>query len=121
MTAMCEVETIESTEDGRYRLGCRQWQEESSFVHETDAVVLGTGYHRPTPSFLDPIVDRIVFNEQGRYRITEDYRIKGSLLGWLFVQNGEVHTHGSVRPISVWAVSAMQYHRTAHWPRGISH
>lgn len=98
MTAMTEVETIAEYEDDKYRLTCTQWQEDETFVHETDAVVLGTGYHRPTPAFLDPIRGSIDFDDRGRYRVTEDYRIESDLPGRLFVQNGEMHTHGVGTP-----------------------
>ena len=98
MAATTEVEGITATDAGGYRLACHQWQEGESFDHETDAVVLGTGYHRPTPTFLDPVADRIDFDERGRYRVTEDYRVESDLEGRLFVQNGEVHTHGVGAP-----------------------
>ena len=48
MLAMTAVTDVTPTDDG-YRLACRQHQQDERFVHDTDVVVLATGYHRPTP------------------------------------------------------------------------
>ncbi|WP_226013114.1 lysine N(6)-hydroxylase/L-ornithine N(5)-oxygenase family protein [Halomicrobium salinisoli] len=91
--AMTDVREIESVGDA-YALDCHQWQEEASFVHESEVVVLGTGYERPIPDFLDPIEDAVGWDERGRYEVTEDHRLAVDLPGDVFLQNAEVHTHG---------------------------
>ncbi|SFK86165.1 lysine N6-hydroxylase [Halogranum rubrum] len=98
LLAMTEVEDIEQVED-RYRLRCRQWQEGTSFTHESDVVVLGTGYHRPTPDFLDGLESHIQRDERGRFRVEETYGLETTGLdGRVFVQNAEMHTHGVGAP-----------------------
>ncbi|WP_248909407.1 lysine N(6)-hydroxylase/L-ornithine N(5)-oxygenase family protein [Halocatena marina] len=96
--AMTEVSDVQATEDG-CRLTCEQWQTEQSFVQESDVVILGTGYERPDPSFLDPLETHIVRDESGRFRMSEDYRIElDDVAGRVFVQNAELHTHGVGAP-----------------------
>ncbi|WP_137290995.1 lysine N(6)-hydroxylase/L-ornithine N(5)-oxygenase family protein [Natronorubrum halophilum] len=116
MLATTEVANVERA-DGSYWLECEQRHQERAFALETDAVIFGTGYHRPTPTFLEPIADRIAFDERGRFRIGEAYRLEGEFGsddsgadhpdaadgtsaagGRIFVQNAEVHTHGVGAP-----------------------
>ncbi|WP_135536050.1 lysine N(6)-hydroxylase/L-ornithine N(5)-oxygenase family protein [Halostella pelagica] len=98
LIAMTEVEGIERIDGGRYRLDCRQWQEETVFSFESSAVVLGTGYHRPTPAFLSGIEDDIERDDRGRLEITREYALDTDLDGDVFVQNAEIHTHGVGTP-----------------------
>ncbi|WP_226482312.1 lysine N(6)-hydroxylase/L-ornithine N(5)-oxygenase family protein [Natrinema amylolyticum] len=91
--AMTEVRDIEPVGDA-YALDCHQWQAEESFVHESEIVILGTGYQRPTPDFLDPIEGAINWDEQGRFGVTEDHRLDIDVAGDVFLQNAELHTHG---------------------------
>ncbi|WP_224337830.1 lysine N(6)-hydroxylase/L-ornithine N(5)-oxygenase family protein [Haloprofundus halobius] len=95
--AMTEVEDIEHIGDV-HCLQCRQWQTDQQFVHNAEVVVLGTGYHRPVPSFLSPLGDHIEFDCEGRFRITEDYRLETDYPGRIFVQNADLHTHGVGAP-----------------------
>ncbi|WP_202932517.1 lysine N(6)-hydroxylase/L-ornithine N(5)-oxygenase family protein [Halorussus salinus] len=102
--AMTEVEDIRETEAtdadaaSAYRLDCHQWQADESFAHESDVVILGTGYHRPVPEFLDPIEERVAWDDEGRYRVTEDHRLVLDAAGDAFVQNGDLHSHGVGAP-----------------------
>jgi lysine N6-hydroxylase len=98
MIAMTEVESLRRTESGRYRLDCRQWQEETAFAFESDVVVLGTGYHRPTPTFLSSLEPDIARDEHGRLKVGREYALETDLIGEVFVQNAEVHTHGVGAP-----------------------
>ena len=118
MLATTAVEDLERLEgaggadsDSDYRLECFHRQQERAFALETDAVIFGTGYRRPTPTFLEPIVDRLAFDDRGRFRVTEDYRLEGEFGsepgddgaatdsgGRIFVQNAELHTHGVGTP-----------------------
>jgi lysine N6-hydroxylase len=90
---MTAVQDIESVGDA-YVLDCHQWQADESFVHETEVVILGTGYERPIPGFLEPLEDAITWDEQGRFGVTEDHRLDINVTGDVFLQNAEVHTHG---------------------------
>ncbi|MGA0532521.1 lysine N(6)-hydroxylase/L-ornithine N(5)-oxygenase family protein [Hansschlegelia sp. KR7-227] len=82
---------------GRFTLGLRQTEQDSSFELETEAVVLGTGYAYRTPAFLKPIRHRIRWDESGRFAVKRNYAIDGAGEE-IFVQNAELHTHGFVAP-----------------------
>lgn len=91
--AMTEVRGTEAVGDA-YVLDCHQWQAEESFVHESEVVVLGTGYERPLPPFLEPLEDAISWDDRGRFDVTEDHRLVLDVPGDVFLQNAELHTHG---------------------------
>ena len=98
MLATTEVRDIERTAGGRYRLDCEQHQEGTRFVHGSDVVVLGTGYHRPTPAFLSTLEPHVERDERGRLAVGERYALETDLSGEVFVQNAEMHTHGVGAP-----------------------
>jgi lysine N6-hydroxylase len=98
MIAMTELQDITQTAEGRYRLDCEQWQAETAFSFETDTVILGTGYHRPTPSFLSSLEPQIERDEHGRLAVQREYTLETDFSGEVFVQNAEVHTHGVGAP-----------------------
>jgi lysine N6-hydroxylase len=91
--AMTEVQDIERTGEA-YALDCHQWQVEGSFVHESEVVVLGTGYERPCPGFLEPLEDATNRDDKGRFEVTEGHRLEIDVAGNVFLQNAELHTHG---------------------------
>ena len=62
----------------------------------TESLVFATGYESQVPSFLDPVRDRIRFDDQGRYAATSTFSVSDT--DDVFVQNGEEHTHGFVAP-----------------------
>ncbi|GGF35419.1 monooxygenase [Marmoricola endophyticus] len=63
----------------------------------TDALVLATGYRPQVPDLLEPVRDRIRWDEQGRFDADEHYAVDHTG-GEIFVQNAEAHTHGFVAP-----------------------
>ena len=91
--AMTEVRDIADVGDA-YALDCHQWQTEESFVHESESVILSTGYERPIPGFLDPLKDAIGWDERGRFEVTSGHRLEIDVAGDVFLQNAELHTHG---------------------------
>ncbi|RJT03345.1 lysine N(6)-hydroxylase/L-ornithine N(5)-oxygenase family protein [Halococcus sp. IIIV-5B] len=91
--AMTEVRDIEAVGEG-YALDCHQWQAEESFVHESEVVILGTGYERPIPGFLEPLESAIGWDDRGRFEVAEDHRLVIDHPGDVFLQNAELHTHG---------------------------
>lgn len=99
LLAHVEVEGAEAT-NGGYRLHCRQREEDRPFDHDTGAVVLATGYERPTPAFLGGIEHLISRDEHGRYVVGDDYRLDltGEIPSDIYIQNGELHTHGVGAP-----------------------
>lgn len=94
------VEHIEDGRDSRYRLRCRQVEQDEYFEHEAEVVVLATGYEHRVPGFLDGLRDLIRWDGQRRYVVDLDYRLElaGDIPNDIFVQNGEIHTHGVGAP-----------------------
>ncbi|AFY40276.1 L-lysine 6-monooxygenase (NADPH) [[Leptolyngbya] sp. PCC 7376] len=94
-----EVKEAEITESG-YRLSYRQVQQDHYFEHDTDCVVLATGYDHVVPEFIEPIRDLIKWDYKDRYCVNLDYRVTltKSIPNSIFVQNGELHTHGIGAP-----------------------
>lgn len=101
LLAATEVTDIESREShsGGCRMICQQWQEDERFLHDSEVVVLATGYARTDPPFLAPLEDRLRRDGKGRLEITRDFRFAtDGLDGEIFVQNAELHTHGINAP-----------------------
>ncbi|MEK5006667.1 lysine N(6)-hydroxylase/L-ornithine N(5)-oxygenase family protein [Bacillus sp. FSL K6-3312] len=99
LQAMTEVNLIEETAFG-LSLSCTQWVKEDTFTHETDIVVLATGYQSVLPPFINPISHHIQWDDQGRFQVEREYRLKTNTMGEndIFVQNAELHTHGVGAP-----------------------
>lgn len=97
--AGCELTAIEPSPvpGRRWRLTWRQCHEDRTFVRDTDVVVLATGYE-PGPLPVERAL--LALDAQGRPVVEADYRLTladGSA-STLFVQNGELHTHGVGAP-----------------------
>lgn len=94
-----EVKEVEPVGD-RYRLAYRHSQQEQRFTHETDCVILATGYHHKIPDCLGDLRPLIEWDDRGRYIVNFDYRLAltQDIPNQIFVQNGELHTHGVGAP-----------------------
>ncbi|MGN6493226.1 MAG: lysine N(6)-hydroxylase/L-ornithine N(5)-oxygenase family protein [Agriterribacter sp.] len=69
----------------------------ASFTHNTDFVILATGYVYNEPSFLKKIDKRIKRTAEGELDVSRNYSI--DITGQeIFVQNAGLHTHGFVTP-----------------------
>lgn len=66
----------------------------------TDRVVLATGYTPRRPRFLDALGAAICWDDEHRFDIDDDYRVRldPSVSGGLFVQNAEHHRNGVGTP-----------------------
>ncbi|GAA2081093.1 lysine N(6)-hydroxylase/L-ornithine N(5)-oxygenase family protein [Streptomyces albiaxialis] len=83
--------------DGTYTLGLRQEEQKQDFTLTTEGLVLATGYRYRRPAFLDPVADRIAWDDHGRFAVRRDYST--DLAGdEIYVQNAELHTHGFAAP-----------------------
>jgi lysine N6-hydroxylase len=85
----------------KYKLHCFHRDQEKDFTHESQLIILGTGYQHALPSCIEPLRPSMAWDENGRLQIHEDYRIKFNekeRRNHLFVQNGELHTHGIGAP-----------------------
>lgn len=91
-----EVTGGHPTEDGVH-LDLRHTETGQEFGSDSQAVVFATGYGRTVPRFLEPVRDRIAFDDRGRYAVSGDYSIDHHG-GEIYVQNAEEHTHGLVAP-----------------------
>jgi len=80
----------------RYSLDLHHTEQNVSGRLTTESLVLATGYRARVPEFLEPIRDRLRFDEQGRYAASSTFAVSDT--DDVFVQNGEEHTHGFVAP-----------------------
>ncbi|MEC1352799.1 lysine N(6)-hydroxylase/L-ornithine N(5)-oxygenase family protein [Bacillus sonorensis] len=99
LQSMTEVEHIE-LDRGSCVLHCSHRVNEERFQRLADVVILATGYKERLPEFLAPVDSLIEKDESGRFVITRDYRLKTAVKTdhHIFVQNGELHTHGVGAP-----------------------
>jgi lysine N6-hydroxylase len=97
----CELRSLEPGPGGDgWRLGFHHLDQDVAFDHRSDVVVLATGYE-PAPLPLDPATAELVERDgAGRPAIDVDYRVRlaDRSRSTLFVQNGELHTHGVGAP-----------------------
>jgi lysine N6-hydroxylase len=94
-TELTGVRLDEAT--GRYDLDLRHTEQERAFGLSAAGLVLATGYRYEVPAFLDPVAERIRWDERGRFDVRRNYTIDVDARG-IFVQNAELHTHGFVAP-----------------------
>ncbi|OIU66994.1 lysine N(6)-hydroxylase/L-ornithine N(5)-oxygenase family protein [Rossellomorea aquimaris] len=99
LQAMTEITGLEASGRGYSLRGYHQVKEET-FTQESDVVIFGTGYKTAVPSFLSGMKDDLVYDVAGRFKFTKDYRLETFIGegGSIFVQNGEMHTHGVGAP-----------------------
>jgi lysine N6-hydroxylase len=99
LLAHVEVRSLEPA-GGRWRLAGRQWEQDRQVTVEADCMVLATGYRAEPPACLGELRRLVDWDEAGRYRVGLDYRVATDprVTGGLFVQNGELHTHGVGAP-----------------------
>ncbi|MFC7221349.1 lysine N(6)-hydroxylase/L-ornithine N(5)-oxygenase family protein [Streptomyces polyrhachis] len=81
-----------------YTLHLHQHEQGREFTLDTQGLVLATGYRYRVPEFLDPVRERIRWDEQGRYDVRRDYSVDAAGTGEILVQNAELHTHGFAAP-----------------------
>lgn len=100
LQSMTEVTGIQPGADSGHTLQCQNGITEDTFEVESDIIIFATGYQAAVPSFLKNLEDFIDWDEQGRYKVERDYRLKTHLLtgNEIFIQNGEMHTHGVGAP-----------------------
>lgn len=91
-----ELQEIRPAKQGRWIQGFYHQEEGTSFEQETEHVILATGYRTTTPSFLEPLNDRIRYHTPGSFKISRQYTIDEE--NTLFVQNAEMHSHGFTAP-----------------------
>jgi lysine N6-hydroxylase len=80
-----------------YVLDLHHGESTEDFAMPTDGLVLATGYAPRVPEFLEPVRDRIRWDEQGRLCASSTFAVDLDD-SEIFVQNAEEHTHGFVAP-----------------------
>ena len=96
-TLLTATEVRAARWDGeRYTLDLHHTEQDVTGRLTTESLVLATGYQARVPEFLEPIRDRLRFDEQGRYAAGPTFAVSDT--DDVFVQNGEEHTHGFVAP-----------------------
>ena len=89
----CELQDIQESYTNKYHLVFYHEGLGQSFVMDSEAVILATGYRYPIPSFIRPIKDRIQWEQEDTYQVNQNYAIDRNG-NEIFIQNAEIHTHG---------------------------
>jgi len=98
MRALTELAGVEKTND-THLLTLHQYEQDSFEKEESEIVIMATGYHAKEPSFMEGLKEHLLFDEKGQLKINELYQVEMKKKGaQLFVQNGELHTHGVGAP-----------------------
>ena len=96
-TLLTATEVRAAQWDGeRYSLDLHHTEQDVRGRMATESLVFATGYQARVPDFLEPVRDRLRFDEHGRYAAGSTFAVSDA--GDVFVQNGEEHTHGFVAP-----------------------
>lgn len=67
------------------------------YRHVTDGLVFATGYRHELPHFVAGIQERICWDDQGRYALSNDWAVDHEHTE-IFVQNVGLHSHGLIGP-----------------------
>ncbi|RBW68273.1 lysine N(6)-hydroxylase/L-ornithine N(5)-oxygenase family protein [Bacillus taeanensis] len=93
LQVLTEVKGIEEKGDN-YKILCHQWQQNKEFSHESEVVIVGTGYRPNVPDFVKKLDSYISWDDQGRYEVEADYRLRLDLPNQIYVHSGISHSHG---------------------------
>lgn len=80
-----------------YDLDLRHLEQGTAGRMRTESLVLATGYAAHVPDFLEPVRDRVRWDDRGRFLASPTFAVDHGG-GEVFVQNAEEHTHGFVAP-----------------------
>ncbi|UOQ45132.1 SidA/IucD/PvdA family monooxygenase [Halobacillus salinarum] len=97
LQVLSEVRDIQPKNEGNgYELTCYHWQKKEEFTHESDIVIAATGYKPYVPDFVHHLEDFLEWDDDGRYKVTSDYRLKKQKTteNEIYVHSGISHTHG---------------------------
>ncbi|ASK64056.1 lysine 6-monooxygenase [Virgibacillus phasianinus] len=97
LQALTELESIEER-DGHYQLSMCQYEQGENKQVESEIVILATGYHPFIPACFNGIKSILEWDELGQLVVHEDYQLNNAGHHHLFIQNGELHTHGVGAP-----------------------
>lgn len=78
------------------QLTLHQQEQNVTYHHSTEGMVMATGYSYQPPLFISGIRHRLRWDHKARYDVQRNYSIDYE--DRVFVQNTELHTHGFVTP-----------------------
>lgn len=91
-----ELTALSHSPSGELELTLCHQEQQQEYRHNTESLILATGYHYQPPQFIEGIYHRIHWDDAGRYAVNRNYSIDAN--NQIFVQNAEIHTHGFVTP-----------------------
>ncbi|WP_164908558.1 lysine N(6)-hydroxylase/L-ornithine N(5)-oxygenase family protein [Halobacillus litoralis] len=96
LQVLSEVRDVRPKQEGGYELECYHNQKKETFTHDTDVVIAATGYKPLVPDFVHHLADFLEWDDEGRYKVTADYRlVKNERTdNEIYVHSGISHTHG---------------------------
>jgi len=98
MQALTEVQDV-CREETDYTLTLYQYEQGQTKELKSDVVIMATGYISSFPSCLESLQSHLLFDENGQLQIDEQFKVRTqSVEANLFIQNGELHTHGVGAP-----------------------
>ncbi len=93
LQVLTEVKRIQEKGD-HYEILCHQWQQKKDFTHESEIVIVGTGYRPNIPDFIHNLESHIHWDDKGRYEVEADYRLRLDIPNQIYVHSGISHSHG---------------------------
>ena len=60
---------------GKFYMQIHQCEQDKHYAHQTEGLVLATGYSYQTPQFIDGIKNRIRWDDNNRYAVHRNYAI----------------------------------------------
>ena len=98
LRSACVLIAAVKTQDGRIELTFNHMDQNEEFSIVADALIAGTGYVHTLPTCIKGLSGELHFDHKGRLQIDKEYRALHNGPGNIFVQNGELHTHGFGAP-----------------------
>ncbi|MEM7180789.1 MAG: SidA/IucD/PvdA family monooxygenase [Spirochaetota bacterium] len=100
LTARVELRGVKRLGTNELELTLFHRDEEIELRHKTDILLLGTGYYQGQPKFLENLSTLLETDSSNRFQVSRDYKLlrKDKQGGTIYVQNGEIHSHGIGAP-----------------------
>ncbi len=98
LRAYSELRQVEPTVNGQLDAQFVHLQTGRVFSIAVDAIIAGSGYRYSLPSCLSGLGDKLNLDASKRLKIDAGYRVDHRGPGQIFIQNGELHTHGIGAP-----------------------
>lgn len=96
--AQIQLLDAELLESQQIRLSLEHTVTKQRFYMDVDFVVASTGYYSPEFSFFKYLKPLITKDQEGRWKVSQDYRLQHTAMGEIYVQNQEMHSHGVGTP-----------------------